>query len=122
MMDITIPFRTPTFNELMRMHFRRRKKVMNDIAWEIRRLAGPAPAQPLARARVTVHRYTTGVLDDDGKKAIAKGILDVLQPVSTRHPLGLGWITSDGPDCLELQVMVVKSSAKATRVVVEPRP
>lgn len=120
-MDITIPLRTPTFNELLRMHFRVRKKVLNEIAWEVRRLAGPAPAQPLARARVTIHRYTTGTLDEDGLGGVAKGILDVLQPVSKRHPLGLGWIASDGPNCLELRVLVVKSDAKATRILVEPR-
>lgn len=121
MIDITIPLRTPTFNQLLRMHFRRRRKVLKEIAWEVRRLGGVPPPEPLARARVTIHRYTTGTLDEDGLPAVAKGILDVLQPCSLKHPLGLGWIASDGPACLELQVLVVKSEAKATRIIVEAR-
>lgn len=118
-MDITIPYLTPTFNQMLRMHFRRRAKVLSHLAWTIRGLAGPSPAQPYERARVTIHRNSTGTLDDDGLKTIAKGILDVLQPVSKKHPLGLGWIAGDDPKHLELVVIPVKSSASTTRLVVE---
>jgi hypothetical protein len=116
--DITLPFRTPTFGELLRMHHRVRKKWMIRIAWEIK-IAARQPNKPFNKARVTIHRYTTGTLDDDGLKGISKGILDVLQPCSRRHPLGLGYIEGDDPEHLELFVYTVKSTAKATRIVIE---
>jgi hypothetical protein len=119
MIDITLPFRTPTLNELLRMHWRGRARALKTIAWEVRQLGGTPPPTPFQRARVTIYRYTTGVLDEDGLKSIAKGILDVLQPCSKKHPLGLGWIAGDDPKHLDLFVYTVKSTAKATRVVVE---
>jgi hypothetical protein len=117
-LDFTIPIRTPTFNELLRMHFRVRAKSLKAIAWEIK-IAAQVPPQPFQRARVTIHRYTTGTLDQDGRQGIAKGILDVLQPCSKRHPMGLGFIVGDDPDHLELFVYTIKSTAKATRIVIE---
>lgn len=118
MYDITIPIRTPTLNQLLRMHFRAKARSLKAIAWEIRALAIP-PASPIQRARVTIHRYTPRSLDADGLSSVAKGILDVLQPCSKRHPLGMGFITGDDPDHLELVVLTVKSSAAATRIIIE---
>lgn len=121
MIDITIPIRTLTFNQLLRTHFRKRKQHLNDLAWHIRALAGAPPRTPIQHARVTIHRYTTQQLDDDGKGGVAKGILDVLQPCSKRHPLGMGYIQGDDPKHLELVVLIVKSTAAATRVIIEDR-
>lgn len=119
MIDFHIPIRTPTFNELLRMHFTRRKKELKLIAWHVRVAAGAPPAQPFKRARVTIHRYTPRALDEDGKGGIAKGILDVLQPCSRKHPLGLGYIAGDDPEHLELAVLIVKSMKVATRIIIE---
>ncbi len=116
--DITIPIRTMTANQLLRSHWRKRRKQQNDIAWMVRAEAIP-PAVPFDKARVTIYRYTTGKMDEDGQGMIAKGILDVLQPCSKVHPLGLGFIKNDGPDCLELLVHTIHSTAKATRIVIK---
>lgn len=120
MIDITIPLRTPTLNQLLRMHFRARARHLKELAWEIRAAAGPPPATPLQRVKVTVHRYTPQALDPDGRDGIAKGILDVLQPCSKRHPLGMGYIAGDDPAHLELTTMLVRSTQVATRIIIEP--
>lgn len=119
--DLTLPFRTPTLNQLLRMHWRVRVKMLMKIAWEIKIAATPPPA-PIVMAKVTIHRYTSGTPDPDGLGSVAKGILDVLQPCSKRHPLGLGFIAGDDPAHLELVVLTVKSAAKATRVIIEELP
>jgi hypothetical protein len=120
MIDITIPIRTPTGNELLRMHWRARARKLKEIAWLIREQAMP-PATPLEKAKVTIHRYTPRQLDPDKLGNIAVGILDALQPCSKRHPLGMGFIAGDDPDHLELVVLTVKSTAVATRIIVEPQ-
>lgn len=120
--DITIPIHTLTMNKLLRMHFRARKKAMNDLAWHIRAAVKSMPATPMARARITIHRYTSGKIDPDNLNSIAKTILDVLQPCSKRHPLGMGFISGDGPEELELCVQTIVSQAKATRIVIEELP
>lgn len=119
--DFTIPIRTPTGNELLRMHWSRRRKVLKEIAWNIRMKAIPPP-KPFARARVEIHRYTPRQLDADKLGSIAVGILDALQPCSIRHPMGLGFITDDNPDHLELTVLTVKSDAIATRIIITELP
>lgn len=122
MIDITIPLRTPTMNQLLRMHFRARARNLKALAWAIRAAAGPPPFYPMRRVKVTVHRYTPRDLDQDGQGGIAKGILDVLQPCSKRHPLGMGYIVGDDPAHLELVTVIVKSQAIATRIIIEELP
>ncbi len=116
--DITIPLRTPTLNEMLRKHWRQRKKILAEIAWHVRALAGPSPGL-VDQAIIQIHRYTPRQLDPDGLTAIAKPILDVLQPASLRHPLGLGWIAGDDPAHLSLSVTTVRSLAKGTRIILE---
>lgn len=119
--DITLPFRTLTMNQLLRTHFRKRRKHLEEIAWYIRTNAMPPP-EPFTLARVQVSRYSPRVLDDDGARAIAKGVLDCLQPVSKRHPFGLGFILDDSPSCLSLVVNTIKSSEAKTRIIIERLP
>ena len=119
--DITIPILTPTANQLMRLHWSRRRKLLAEVAWYIRTNARP-PTEPFAKARVTVHRNITGNspgLDPDGERMVAKLILDALQPMSRRHPHGLGFIAGDGPGQLELMVQQLRSDKKGTRIIVE---
>lgn len=120
--DFTIPILTPTANELLRLHWRKRGKLLKDVAWYIRTNAVP-PAAPFANARVTIHRNVTsnyhGKLDADGEKMIAKLILDALQPLSRSHPMGLGFIAGDGPGQLSLSVLQLRSDKKGTRIIVE---
>ena len=114
--DFTIPIRTPTGNELLRMQWFKRTRSLKNIAWHIRSQAIPPP-KPFVRARVEIHRYTPRQLDEDKLGSIAVGILDALQPCSKRHPVGMGFITGDDPDHLELTILTVKSSAVATRII-----
>lgn len=122
MIDITIPLRTLTLNQLLRTHYFARRQHLKLLATEIRVAAGPPPRQPIERARVQVHRYTPNVLDPDGRDGIAKGILDVLQPYSKRHPFGMGYIRGDDPHHLELSTMLVRSTQVATRIIIEALP
>lgn len=116
--DFTLPFRLLTFNQLMRMHFRKRKKHLSEIAWHVLALAGPPPPQPFARARVVIERESTQEPDPDGLPATAKGLLDVLQPCSRRHPLGLGYILNDSSKCIDLEVRHMAGKGSRTRVMI----
>lgn len=117
--EFILPFHTPTLNELLRMHWRSRQKRLNEIAWHFK-AQHRSPQEPLQRARVIVERYTTGNPDPDGIRVVAKAILDVLQPCSKKHPLGLGFIADDSSKCIDLEVRTVVSKEKRTRILVMP--
>lgn len=120
--DFTVPMRTPTLNKLLGMHWMTRRAFKKQLAWAIVLASPGPPPAPLPRARVTVFRYTTGKLDPDGKQAICKGLLDLLQPLSKRNKMGLGYITNDDDEHLELVVHTINSQAVATRIIVEAIP
>lgn len=116
--DFTIPMRVPTFNQLLRMHFRARAKTLNKIAWLVREQATP-PATPIKKCTIVIERESPREPDPDGLPASAKGLLDVLQPCSKRHPLGLGFIVNDNSQCIvSLQVRHVQGKGEFTRVVI----
>lgn len=116
--DFTIPLRLPTVNKLLRMHWNVRRKLANRWAWEVRAAATPPPT-PLQRCAIIIERESTQEPDPDGLKNTAKILLDVLQPCSTRHPLGLGFIAEDNSGCiLELVVRHVAGNGERTRVVI----
>lgn len=113
----------PTPNRLMRMHYRVRAKLLRDLAWQVRgSILGALPAQPIARARVTVVRHGLQAPDADALAGCAKLLLDLLQPVSKRHPCGLGIIANDSADVLTLDARFVRVKHRTdqhTSVVVE---
>lgn len=118
--DITLQMRVPTLNDMIRMHFRKRAKLLKEVAWQVRLEAGPPPTEPFKRVKVAVFRESTQEPDPDGIRATAKPILDVLQPCSKKHPVGLGWIIEDSAQCVvDLKVHHVKGVAQRTRVVLE---
>ncbi len=120
--DFTIPMRLPLLNKLLRMHFRARARTMQSLAWEIKLQAKP-PAVPFARCAIIVERESPQAPDTDGLQASVKGLLDVLQPCSKRHPLGLGFIAEDSPSCLqELQVRHVSGKGARTRIIIRELP
>lgn len=117
--DFVLPIRLITYNKLLRMHFRARKEHLNQIAWYVRAEAGPPPASPLQRVHIIIERFSTQEPDPDGIRSTAKGLLDVLQPVSKRHPLGLGYIENDNSKCVQhLEVRHIASASKKTRVII----
>lgn len=118
MIDVTIPLRTPTLNEWQRMHWARRKRVGQEIAWAI--LAEhPQRRDPMKRCTVHVERTSTQAPDHDGLIGGLKPLLDALQPASKRHPYGLGLIADDGPKCITvLSAMHVAGKSNRTRIVI----
>jgi hypothetical protein len=73
------------------------------LAWEVVAAIGrQRPLVPIQRAMILVERYAPRLYDDDNLVGSVKHLLDVLQPVSPRHPTGLGVIASDAPGALQL--------------------
>lgn len=115
--DFTLPIRLVTLNVLMRMHWRTRTKHLREIAWYVLAAAKP-PAKPFAKAHIVIERESTQEPDPDGLRSCAKGLLDVLQPVSKIHPCGLGFIENDSSDCISLDVRHIKGKGATTRVMI----
>lgn len=113
----------PTPNRLMRMHYRERGRLLQDLAWQVRAsILGPLPAKPLARAKITVTRHALQAPDVDALAGCTKLLLDLLQPPSKRHPCGLGVIANDTADALFLDTRFVRVRHRGdqhTQVVVE---
>lgn len=86
----------------MRLNRRKQAKPRADFAWSvmlaIKAAGGSIPTTPFQRARITIVRRSVGHPDPDGLSA--KRLLDVLQPLSARHPTGLGIIIDDSAKCL----------------------
>ena len=121
---------TPLLNETLRMHHRVRTRYRHKLAWEIRTAtAGHRPTEPLRRARVTVHRHSTGTPDRDGLYGGCKTLIDCLttprvernkrtgEPI-VRNPSGLAFILDDNPNVLELVVHAVRCARAEQRTVV----
>jgi len=119
--NLTLPYRLPLWNQIMRMHWAKRTRELRIVAWHV--LAAMAkekvrrPAKPIERARVTIRRYSPKVPDKDGLSA--KHLLDILQPLSKRHPCGLGIIAGDDPEHLESTIEHVHSFETRTDVTIE---
>lgn len=116
---IDIPDRTPTLNEWQRMHWSKRSRAGKVIASHIWSACRP-PRTPLSRCRITVERTSTQAPDIDNLYGGLKPLLDALQPVSKRHPHGLGFIANDSPVCIaEMAVRHVPGRARRTVVTIE---
>jgi len=56
-----------------------------------------AMCEPIQRARVTITRHSTGVVDDDNLAASVKPALDILLARTATHPHSLGLLVEDDP-------------------------
>lgn len=114
MIEFTLAAPTPSLNQTLKMHPQVKKRQRTGWAWEIAgTLLGRRPAQPLARARLTIWRHSVGTLDQDNAVGGAKGLVDVLKPMHpTQNPCGLGIIADDSPEHLELVVHQVKETKR----------
>lgn len=119
--NFSLPFRLPTLNQRDRMDRFEKTRYRQHLAKQVWiRLPTMKPPEPFRFARVTVTRYSTGVLDPDGLKAQCKALLDVLQCMHPKtHPSGLGVIVGDDPKHLVLRCVLVKSRAEQTDVRIE---
>ena len=109
----------PLLNAWERTHYRAKARHKVALAWEVLAAVGTKPAKPIDRAEVLIWRHSVREPDQDG--LIAKGILDVLQPASKRHPYGLGIIAGDDPAHLVCRIQHVTAKRRAdqcTRVVI----
>ncbi|PXV60679.1 hypothetical protein SAMN04487785_102407 [Dyella jiangningensis] len=118
---IVIEARTPTMNVWQRLHWSQRQKLGREFATLIALACQRRPATPLAKCTITIERYSPKNPDRDGRYGGVKPVLDALQPLSKRHPYGLGFIEDDNDDCVtDLKVLHVKSSLKRTRITITP--
>jgi hypothetical protein len=131
--DITIPLRLPTRNELDRMHFHAKKRIARNIAELVAAelmMRRCKPAKPLTPVRITIERHSSRQPDHDNLNGSVKQLLDVLQPFvspppGTRkggRPLGLDVIAGDDPKNMpHLTVMHVKAApgTERTRIIIQ---
>lgn len=94
----------PSQNVLLRMHWAKRGRVRRRVAWmlmaELLKHKRPMSSTPIQRCNVRILRYAKQAPDGDNLPSSAKLILDVLQPLSKRHPDGLGVIENNSADCI----------------------
>lgn len=118
-----LPKPTLLLNQMLRMHWKERRKHQQALAWEIKLLtAGKRPAAPFARAKVRIERHSVRAPDFDGMVGGFKHLLDCLLPDSERHPNGLGIIADDNPAVLQLEpvsVQVKRLADQKTVVIIE---
>lgn len=115
---------TPTGNQWLRIHWAKRKKMIEAIAAEIRAQIPAASGITFDSAKVHIIRQSSSRPDEDGLYGSVKGILDALQPASKRHPYGTYVIADDSSDCIDLKVDWEKAPPNKGKVLVmvTPRP
>lgn len=95
--------------------------MLSSIAAELAIAHPQAVHKPLPRARVKITRFSSQEPDADAI-GFVKPILDAMQPVSKRHPYGVGFITNDTRDTLDLSVLWQHAPAKTGHVLIEVEP
>lgn len=116
--EFTLPRLLPLTNQLLRMHWQKRRRLIKALAWEIRAVAPRAPAEPFERARVTVTRCSSQPPDDDGLVGGVKMLLDCLVVPTKRNPWGLGYVVDDAPAHIEQHTVHEYAPPRKGRTVV----
>ena len=102
-MKMTLPL-APSQNQLLRMHWAKRKRIQKDFEWSIVQQVGNR-SSALRGVHVTITRKSVGVEPDpDNLTASAKLILDALQRVNA--------IKDDSPKNISLKVTWERASKK----------
>ncbi|HEY0205261.1 MAG TPA: hypothetical protein VGC15_14050 [Acetobacteraceae bacterium] len=131
-----LPRPTPLLNEMLRQHWRVRRRANARIAGLVRLATqGQRPAVPFERALVRIERRSLRVPDTDNLWGGVKGLLDCLLPPGdpvrsggrwvVLHPSGLSIVRDDTPDCLVLDVVAVqvrRVAEQCTVVRITPLP
>ncbi|GAA5442626.1 hypothetical protein Misp06_00800 [Microbulbifer sp. NBRC 101763] len=123
--EFTIPLATPSNNQLLRMHWAKRRALKKQLALEVTsalvRSGQRRPNEPLARVYLEIERGSFGELDEDNLQGGTKPLVDVLEKVSRTNPHGLGLIDNDSNRCV-VQRKVTQAPAKRgqgfTRVLI----
>lgn len=138
MILLTIPRALLLRNQLDRMHWRARAAEHTKLASELGAALNKVPFAgihlPIARARVTVRRYSTAAPDTDNLYAGCKLAMDCLLTPGPlyrsqgkfmrRHHLGLSILVDDNPQAVELiaeHVKVAHHREQRTEIEVVPR-
>lgn len=116
----SMPLQLPTFNPMLRMHWSKKRKIIQALSWEVVAALprNERPPTPLKNVNVMITRYGKTEPDEDNLKASSKLLLDVLQPMHpTVRPYGLGVILNDAKWCVHSTTVVhVCSNEKRTDV------
>lgn len=112
----------PTRSQWDRMHYRAKRRYMDQLAAEVAHQTPAASGIPFRRAKVEIIRQSSKQPDRDNLWGSAKPVLDVLQVKSKRHPYGTYVIENDDADHIELDCRWEKTSPKhgKTLVIVTP--
>ncbi|WP_299948061.1 hypothetical protein [uncultured Microbulbifer sp.] len=124
-LEFTLPQATPSNNQLLRMHWRKRRAVKKQLAMEVAaalvRSGQRRPNEPLAQVYIEIERGSAGELDDDNLQGGTKLLIDVLEKPSQTNPHGLGLIENDNNQCV-VKRRVTQAPAKRgqgyTRVLI----
>ena len=112
MIRFELPFAIETLNPLMRRKNRRSHRSRDQLAWHVLHALGrQRPPAPLGRCHMRVERYSVG--DPDPDNLITKNLLDILQPMSKRHPAGLGVISGDSKEWITREIIAVRVRRRA---------
>jgi Holliday junction resolvase RusA-like endonuclease len=96
MINLTIPGRLPSLNETMRMHWAKRAKLKDGMAWILATSGQPRPDYGRKyHAVITVYQKTRR-FDKDNLYGACKPVIDALKES--------GYIYRDSPDWLDLDI------------------
>jgi len=121
---LDIPITLPPINVLMRLHWRKRARMLSQTAMLLRSAINRMPESvragwPIAACTIRIERSSRREPDPDAIDSTAKLILDALQPKSKRHPFGLGVIAEDNRKCLrDLRVVHVPRAVQRSVVTI----
>lgn len=97
---LTMAEPTPTLNQWQRMHWAKRKRVIERFAWLLS-AANKNECAPMGKCTLTIDRYMPGAPPDwDNLYGGVKPLIDCLVVYSKSHPYGLGYIVDDNPACV----------------------
>lgn len=119
--EFEIPFLTALPNTWSRMHWASRGRQTKAVAQLVFAMYPRFVGLRLAKARITVVRYSSSEPDPDAK-GFVKPILDALQVASKRHPYGTGTIVDDNSDCVQLVTLWRQHPPGHGRMVVKVEP
>jgi len=93
---LTIPGRLPSLNEMLRMHWAKRKRIQEDMAWHLATSGHQHPTNGLrCHAMITVYQKTRR-FDEDNLHGACKSVIDALRST--------GYIYRDSPEWLDLDI------------------
>jgi len=93
---------SPLSNEILKMHWAKRRKIMQDFHYLIKQVMGFCKHAPIHKCKIHVNRYSArGRLPDrSGILGGFKLVEDVLIVKTKVNPCGLGIIQDDNPQCV----------------------